>query len=150
MATFAENRKAHFNYTILETFQAGLVLQGQEVKSVRLGRVSLAGSYVVVHGEELFLRGATISPYQPGNTPPGYNPERDRKLLLRKEEIRYFLGKSKEEGLTLVPLRVYTDKRTIKLEFGLARGKKKEDKREVLKKREAKREIERALKYGDV
>ena len=150
MATFAENRKAHFNYTILETFQAGLVLQGQEVKSVRLGRVSLAGSYVVVHGEELFLRGATISPYQPGNTPPGYNQERDRKLLLRKQEIRYFLGKSKEEGLTLVPLRVYTDKRNIKLEFGLARGKKKEDKREVLKKREVKREIERALKHGDV
>ena len=150
MAVFAENRKAHFNYTIQETFQAGLVLQGQEVKSVRLGRISLAGSYVVVQGEELFLRGATISPYQPANASAGYNPERDRKLLLHKEEIRYLLGKSKEEGLTLVPLRVYTDKRTIKLEFGLARGKKKEDKREVLKKREAKREIERALKYGDV
>ena len=148
MAVFAENRKAHFNYEIQEKFQAGLVLQGQEVKSVRLGRISLTGSYVVVRGQELFLRGATISPYQPANAPANYNPERDRKLLLRKEEIRYLLGKSKEEGLTLVPLRVYTDKRTIKLEFGLARGKKKEDKRNTLKKREAKREIERALKTG--
>ena len=148
MAVFAENRKAHFNYEIQEKFQAGLVLQGQEVKSVRLGRISLTGSYVVVRDQELFLRGATISPYQPANTPAGYNPERDRKLLLRKEEIRSLLGKSKEEGLTLVPLRVYTDKRTIKLEFGLARGKKKEDKRNTLKKREAEREIERALKTG--
>lgn len=150
MATFAENRKAHFSYEIMEKFQAGLVLEGQEVKSARLGRMSLAGSYVVVRGEELFLRGAIISPYQPANTPSNYNPQRDRKLLLHKEEIRYLLGKSKERGLTLVPLRVYNDKRKIKLEFGLARGKKKEDKREDLKKREAKREIERALKYGDV
>ena len=132
----------------METFQAGLALQGQEVKSARLGRISLAGSYVVVRGEELFLRGATISPYQPTNAPSNYNPERDRKLLLHKEEIQYLLGKAKEKGLTLVPLRVYNSKRKIKLEFGLARGKKKEDKRENLKKREAKREIERALKYG--
>ena len=147
MANYAENRKAHFNYEILETFKAGLVLQGQEVKSVKLGRIQIAGSYVVTRGEELFLRGATISPYQPANAPAGYNPERDRKLLLRKEEIRYILGKSKERGLTLVPLRVYNDKRNLKLEFGLARGKKTRDKREDIRKREAKREIERALKY---
>ncbi len=148
MAVFAENRKAHFNYEILETFQAGLALQGQEVKSTKLGRISLAGAYVVVRREELFLRGAIISPYQPANAPAHYNAGRDRKLLVRKEEIRYLLGKSKERGLTLVPLTVYNDKRNIKLEFGLARGKRKEDKRENLKKREAEREIERALKYG--
>lgn len=147
MQVYAENRKAHFNYEILETFQAGLVLQGQEVKSARVGRMSLAGAYVIPQGQELFLRGATIAPYQPANAPPNYNPERDRKLLVRKEEIRYLLGKSKERGLTLVPLRVYTNKRNLKLEFGLARGKKKEDKREQLKKREAEREIERAVKY---
>ncbi|MEK7542289.1 MAG: SsrA-binding protein SmpB [Patescibacteria group bacterium] len=148
MKVYAENRKAHFNYDILETFQAGLALQGQEVKSVRLGRISLAGSYVIVRREELFLRGATISPYQPANAPTNYHAERDRKLLLHKEEIQYLLGKSKERGLTLVPLKAYNDKRNIKLEFGLARGKKKEDKRENIKKREAEREIERALKYG--
>ncbi len=150
MSIFAENRKAHFGYEILETFHAGLVLQGQEVKSIRLGRISIAGSYVIAHGQELFLRGAIISPYQPANAPRNYNQGRDRKLLLRKEEIRYLLGKSKEKGLTLIPLKVYTNKRNIKLEFGLARGKKKEDKREDIKKREAKREIERALKRGDV
>jgi SsrA-binding protein len=148
MQVYAENRKAHFNYEILETFQAGLVLEGQEVKSVRLGRMNLAGTYIIPRGEELFLRGATISPYQPANTPANYNPDRDRKLLVRKEEIRYLLGKSKERGLTLVPLKVYTNKRNLKLEFGLARGRKKEDKREQLKKREAEREIERTLKYG--
>ena len=150
MAVYADNRKAHFNYEILETFQAGLALNGQEVKSIKSGRVQLAGSYVVPRGEELFLVGAHIPAYQPANAPGDYNPERDRRLLLRKEEIQYLLGKIKERGLTLVPLKVYTDKRNLKLEFGLARGKKGKDKREDIRKREAKREIERALKHGDV
>ncbi|HEX9722579.1 MAG TPA: SsrA-binding protein SmpB [Candidatus Paceibacterota bacterium] len=150
MATYADNRKAHFTYEILETYQAGLVLNGQEVKSIKSGRIQLAGSYVVFRGEELFLVGAHIPPYQPANAPKNYNPERPRKLLLRKSELKELIGKSKEKGLTLVPLRVYNIKRNVKIEFGLARGKRRVDKREAIKSRDAKREIERALKRGDV
>lgn len=146
MATFSENRKAYFNYEILKKFQAGLVLQGQEVKSIKNGRINLAGSYVVPQGEEFFLVGSHIPTYQPANAPHDYNPERSRKLLLKKEEIQELIGKVRQRGLTLVPLRVYDQKHRIKLEFGLARGKKKGDKREEIKKRDAQREIERALK----
>jgi len=150
MTTYADNRKARFNYEILEKFQAGLVLNGQEVKSIKSGRIQLAGSYVVVQGEELFLLGATIPPYQPNNAPRDYNPERSRKLLLNKKEIIYLLGKVKERGLTLVPLRVYTMGAKIKLEFGLGKGKREFDKREKLKERDAGRDMERALKHGAV
>ncbi|MDO8470382.1 MAG: SsrA-binding protein SmpB [bacterium] len=149
MANLAENRKAHFDYDILETFHAGIVLLGQEVKSIKLGRMQLQGSYVVFKGNEVFLVGSTVPPYQPKNTPESYNSERSRKLLLQKREISYLTGKSKEGGLTLIPLKVYTGKRgTIKLEFGLARGRKTKDKREELKKRETRREIERAFKQN--
>ena len=148
MATFADNRKAHFDYEILETYQAGLVLNGQEVKSIKLGRIQLTGSYVILRGEELFLVGANIPPYQPANAPKDYDPERSRKLLLHKDEISHLIGKSKQKGLTFIPLKVYNDKRKLKLEFALARGKKKADKREDIKLREAKREIERTLKRG--
>lgn len=148
METFADNRKAHFDYEILEKLQAGLVLNGQEVKSIKSGRIQLAGSYVQFRGEELFLVGANIPPYQPANAPKDYNPERPRKLLLRKDEISHLIGKTQEKGLTLVPIRVYNNKRNLKFEFALARGKKKADKREDLKLREAKREIERSLKRG--
>ena len=150
MQIYADNRKAGFNYEILEKFQAGLVLNGQEVKSIKSGRIQLAGSYVVARGEELFLVGATIPPYQPNNAPRDYNPERSRKLLLNKKEIIYLLGKVKERGLTLVPLRVYSMKAKIKLEFGLGKGKREFDKREKIKKRDAGRDMERALKQGAV
>ena len=150
METYADNRKARFDYEILEKFQAGLVLNGQEVKSIKSGRIQLAGSYVVARGEELFLLGATIPPYQPNNAPRDYNPERSRKLLLNKKEITYLLGKVKERGLTLVPLKVYSIKAKIKLEFGLGKGKREYDKREKIKKRDTDREIERALKQGAV
>ena len=143
MAVYAENRKAHFDYEILETFQAGLALQGQEVKSIQSGRIQLAGAYVVFRGQELFLIGAHIPPYQPANAPADYSAERSRKLLLRKEELRYLLGKGKEKGLTLVPLKVYTNSGKIKVEIGLAKSRKKGDKREVIKRREAEREIGR-------
>lgn len=150
MGAYAENRKAHFNYEVLETFQAGLVLNGQEVKSIKSGRIQLAGSYVVFRGEDLFLTGATIPAYQPANAPQEYETERPRKLLLHKKELKYLVGKIQEKGLTLVPLKVYNQKRKIKLEFGLVRGKRKQDKREKIKKQDTQRDIERALKQGDV
>lgn len=146
MATLAENRKAYFNYEILEKFEAGLVLIGQEVKSIHQGRIQLSGSYVVPAGEELFLIGATIPPYQPKNVSPDYEPQRPRKLLLQKKEINYLIGKARQKGLTLIPLRVYTKGDRIKLEFGIGRGKKKAGKKEVLKKRTMEREMQRELR----
>jgi len=144
--TIIENKKAYFNYQILEKFEAGISLIGQEVKSIKSGRINLAGSYVVLKDSEVFLIGVNIPPYQPKNVPPDYNPERSRKLLLKKSEIKYLIGKVKQRGLTLVPLKVYTKRGKIKLEFGVAKGKKKVDKRELIKKREFEREKERFLK----
>ena len=146
MKILAENRKAYYNYQILEKFEAGISLIGQEVKSIKTRGVNLAGSYVVIKNNEAFWIGAKISPYQPKNAPSDYNPERSRKLLLKKSEIKYLIGKTKEKGLTLIPLIVYTEKGKIKLEFGLVKGKKKFDKRELIKKRESEREIQRELK----
>ncbi len=122
------------------------MLIGTEVKSIRSGRLNLAGSYVIIRGEEPYLIGATIPPYQPKNAPADYDPEKPRKLLLNKKEINYLIGKTQEKGLTLIPLKVYTKNAKIKLQFGIARGKKKFDKRETIKKKEASREIERVLK----
>jgi len=144
--TIIENKKAYFNYQVLEKFEAGISLIGQEVKSIKSGRINLAGSYVVLKDSEIFLIGVNIPPYQPKNVPADYNPERSRKLLLKKSEIKYLIGKVKQRGLTLVPLKVYTKRGKIKLEFGVARGKKKVDKRELIKKREFEREKERFLK----
>jgi len=146
MRVLAENKKAYFTYQILEKFEAGISLIGQEVKSIKTRGVNLAGSYVVIKNSEAFWIGARISPYQPKNIPPDYNPERSRKLLLKKSEIKYLIGKAKQKGLTLIPLRVYTKRGKIKLEFGIARGKKKVDKRELIKKREIEREIRKAMK----
>jgi SsrA-binding protein len=146
MKILAENRKAKFEYQVLEKFEAGMVLIGQEVKSIKSGRISLKGSYVVLKGEEMYLIGANIPPYQPKNAPKDYEPERSRKLLLNKSEIKHLIGKTKQKGLTLVPLKVYTKNARIKLEFGIAKGRKKVDKREIIKKREAERELERELK----
>ncbi|OGZ17423.1 MAG: SsrA-binding protein [Candidatus Nealsonbacteria bacterium RBG_13_36_15] len=145
MAVLSENKKAYFNYQILEKFEAGLVLIGQEVKSIKTRGVSLAGSYVVIKNREAYLIGCKIPPYQPKNAPSDYNPERLRKLLLKKSEIKYLIGKSQQKGLTLAPLRMYTKKGKIKLEFGIAKGKKKADKRELIKKREAERKIKGAI-----
>lgn len=148
MKTIIENKKALFNYQILEKFRAGIVLIGQEVKAIKTGKISLRGSFVVLKDEEVFLIGANVPPYQPKNAPKDYLPQRSRKLLLRKAEIKHLIGKARQKGLTMVPLRVYTDKGKIKLEFGIARGKRKFDKREKIKKREVEREIKRALKGG--
>lgn len=150
----AENRRARYDYEILESYEAGLVLKGYEVKAIKTGHISLKGSYVVTKDNEAYLINAFIPPYQPANTPVNYNPERSRKLLLNKSEIKTLIGKSKQKGLTLVPLRIYTKpftlqgkvkgkKSRLKLEFGVGKGKRKIDKREAIKKREAEREIRR-------
>ena len=146
MTVFAENKKAHFDYEILETYEAGLVLSGAEVKSIKNGRMNLTGSYVNFHNGELYLIGTFIAPYQPKNQPTDYDPSSSRKLLLRKKEIASLAGKIKTKGLTLIPLKVYNKGRRIKLEFAVARGKKQYDKREIIAKREAARNIERRLK----
>lgn len=143
---YAENRKARFDYQIIETFEAGIELKGFEVKAVKSGRANIAGCFAIIRGGELFLLNADIPPYQPNNTPKEYDPKRTRKLLVKKEEVGYLAGKLKSENLTLVPLRLYNKRGLVKVEIALARGKKKGDKREAIKKREAKREIERTLK----
>ncbi len=136
MKVLAENKKAFHNYEILERFNAGISLLGQEVKSIRTRGVGLAGSYVIIRQNEVFWVGAKISPYQPQNASPDYNPERSRKLLLKKSEIKYLIGKSRQRGLTLLPLKVYTKGSKIKLEIGLVKGRRKVDKRERIKRRE--------------
>lgn len=151
MKVFAENKKAGFDYLILEKFEAGLVLNGQEVKSIKTHGLSLAGSYVVVKPDGAYWIGARIPPFQPGNAGLDYHEDRTRPLLLKKSELKYLVGKAAQKGLTFIPLRIYTKKRyessgKIKLEFGIGRGKKKYDKRETIKKREVQREIAREFK----
>lgn len=146
MQVYATNEKARFDYEILETLEAGVVLIGQEVKSIRRGSASIRGAYVKILGGEAWLVGATIPPYQAGNMPAGYDPQRSRKLLLKRSELKYLIGKSQERGLTLVPIKLYNKNGLIKLEIGIGRGKKKADKREKITKREVQRKIERALK----
>lgn len=146
MKILAENKRANFDYEILGAYEAGLVLYGYEVKAIKIGHISLIGSYVVVNGNELYLINALIPFYQPANTPKDYDPKRSRKLLLKKSEISSLVGKSKIRGLTLVPLRIYTKKSRIKLEFGLGKGKRRIDKREKIKKRDIEREIGRKLR----
>ena len=148
MRTIVENKKALFNYHILEKFRAGIILIGQEVKAIKTGKISLINSFVVLQKEEVFLIGANVPAYQPKNAPKDYNPQRSRKLLLQKSEIKHLIGKARQKGLTMVPLKVYTLKGKIKIEFAIAKGKKKVDKREKIKKRETEKEIRRTLK-GD-
>ncbi|OGZ63766.1 MAG: SsrA-binding protein [Candidatus Staskawiczbacteria bacterium RIFCSPLOWO2_01_FULL_40_39] len=145
MEIYADNKKAYFDYEIIEKYEAGLVLIGQEVKSIRNGRINLAGSYVVMQDGEPYLLGAKIPPYQPKNAPADYNPEKTRKLLLNKKEIQYLAGKANEKGFSLIPLKVYAKDGRIKLEFGLAKGKKKFDKKEKIKKRDVERDTQREL-----
>lgn len=146
MGVVAKNRRAYFDYEHLEKFEAGVVLTGQEVKSIKSGKINLSGAYVILRGGEAYLVNANVPPYQPKNVPEDYNPTRPRKLLLNRSEIKYLVGKSEQKGLTLVPLRVYTKKEKIKLEFAIARGRKKADKKDLIKKRESEKEIKRELK----
>lgn len=146
MGALIYNKKASFNYEILETFEAGLELLGCEVKALRAKRGSLEGAHVTVRGGEAFLIGAQIPPYQAKNTPGDYDERRNRRLLLSRKELASLAGLESQRGLTLVPISVYSKGRKLKLEVGVARGKKKRDKREDVKRRDADREIRRTLK----
>lgn len=146
MPTYVQNRKARFNFEFLEELEAGVVLAGHEVKAIRTGKASLAGSYVVIRGDEAFLLGATISPYQVANTPKDYDPERTRKLLLSRKELTKLERESEQTRLTIVPIEWYSKGGKVKLKIALARGKKKQDKRETLKERDTKRDLQRILK----
>ena len=146
MSHYAENRKARFNYEILEKYEAGIELLGIEVKSVRGGQMSLEGAFVIVRGGEAYLINANIPSYQAKNAPKDYNPIRNRRLLLTKKEIAELADSEKNKSLTIVPISVYNKSRKIKVEIALVKGKKKFDKRETLKKRETDREIRREYK----
>ena len=146
MANYTENRKARFDYEISEKYEGGIELLGIEVKSVRNGRMSLEGAFVLIRGGEAFLINANIPPYQPNNAPKNYDPLRNRKILLTKKEIDALQGNEKNKSLTIVPLSVYNKGRKIKVALALVKGKKKFDKRETIKKRETDREIRRDYK----
>lgn len=141
-----ENKKARLNYEILEEFEAGIELLGGEVKSLRGKQGKLESAHAVMRGGEAYIVGMSIPPYQPGNTSEEYDAERTRRLLLTKQEIGRLAGAEQQKGLTIVPLKVYNKGRKLKVLLGIARGRKAFDKRAVLKKRDAKRDIERTLK----
>jgi len=140
-----DNRKARHDYHILDTYEAGIVLKGTEVKSIRAGKANLKDSYARVEKGELFLYNMHISPYEQGNR-FNHEPKRTRRLLMHKHEINRLLGRTKEKGLSLVPLKLYFKNNKVKVELALAKGKKLHDKRRALAERDAKREMERARK----
>ncbi|KAB2329045.1 SsrA-binding protein SmpB [Cytobacillus depressus] len=141
----AQNKKAYHDYAIEETYEAGIVLQGTEIKSIRAGKINLKDSYARIEKGEVFLIGLHISPYEQGNR-YNHDPLRTRKLLLHAKEINKLIGDTKEIGYSIVPLKLYLKNGFAKVLIGLAKGKKKYDKREDLKKKEAKREVERAFR----
>lgn len=146
MKTYMSNKKALFNYEVLDTFEAGIELLGMEVKALKSGKGSLQDAFVVQEGSEVFIVKMFIPPYQAKNTSPAYDPYHRRRLLLRKSEIDRMVREKESAGLTVVPISLYDKSRLIKVELALVRGKKKHDKRETIKKREADREIRRAFK----
>ncbi|TAN37167.1 SsrA-binding protein SmpB [Patescibacteria group bacterium] len=141
-----QNKKVHFNYEIIERYEAGIELFGSEVKALRAGRGSLDGSHVTVRGGEAYLVGATIQPYQSGNIPKNYDATRNRRLLLTKSEIVELGAQESKNGLTIVPISVYNKSHKLKVEVAIVRGKKTHDKRETIKKREAERDVMRDIK----
>lgn len=145
--SLAENRHARHDYSILETFEAGLSLSGNEVKSVRKGQISLKGAFVTIHGSALVLTNCMISPYAQAHKDSRHEDEnRSRQLLMKKPQVKYLTGKIRAEGLTVVPLSVYTKGRWIKVSIALARGKKSYDQRDDIKLREAKRDMGRRMR----
>ena len=142
----ADNKKATFNYHIEERFEAGMVLEGWEVKSVREGKVQLTDGYVVIRGGEMFIIGCQINPLGTASTHVRPDSVRTKKLLMHKEQIRRLIGKVEQKGFTLVPLNMHWKAGKVKCEIGLAKGKGEHDKRDTIKDREGKREVERAMK----
>ena len=140
------NKNIIYRFSILEKMQAGISLLGFEVKSIKCGKISLQGSFVKIRNNEAILSGADISPYQKGNFKDEYNSKRDRKLLLKKDEIKRLIGLSAQKGLTIIPLKLYTKANLIKLEIGVAKGFKKGDKREKIKEKEYARRKDKLLK----
>ena len=145
MKLIANNKKAYHDYFILETYEAGIALHGTEVKSLRMGKCSIKEAFIRVENEEVYVYGMHICPYEKGNI-FNKDPLRVRKLLLHKSEIRKLLGKTKEKGMTLVPLKVYFKDSLVKVEIGLAKGKKLYDKRQDIAKKDQQREAQRDFK----
>ena len=146
MKILSKNKNAYFEYHILEELEAGISLIGHEVKAIKTGRISLKGSYASIREGEIFLIGATIPPYQVKNTSKNYDEKRDRKLLLKKRQIRYLADKIEKKGLTIVPLKVYSVKGKVKIGIGLVKGKKMFDKRAKIKQKNTEREMQREMK----
>ena len=144
--SLVDNRKIGLKYEILEKYEAGIELFGFEVKVVKGGSGSLDGAYVIIRGGEAYLINSNIPPYQVGNTPLGYDPRRNRRLLMTKKEIGELATATDHKGLTIVPLSMYNKGRKVKIAIGIGRGLKKYDKRDILKKRASQRDIERTLK----
>jgi SsrA-binding protein len=150
-----EHKKARLNYEILEEFEAGIELLGNEVKSIRAKHGKLDGAHIIVRpsgragGFEAYVVGMSVPPYQPTNTAEGYDPERSRRLLLTKKELQTLADFEGQKGLTIVPISVYSKARVLKMRLGVARGRKQYDKRAVLKERDTKREISRTLKNSN-
>lgn len=145
LKVLATNRKAHHDYSIEETYEAGVALTGTEIKSVRAGSLNLRDSYAQVRNGELWLMNVHVAPYEPASR-QNVDPYRDRKLLMHHKEILRLFGRVQEKGLTLIPLRIYLKKNRAKVELGLGRGKKQYDKRDAIAKRESEREIQRVAK----
>lgn len=142
----AENKKAFFDYEILEKYEAGIVLFGHEVKAVKNGNISLKGAYVTFHNGEPFLIGAHVGRYKQAGGLVGYDPERSRKLLLKKKEIGYLSAKYEEKGLTILPIKVYIKHSKVKIEIGVGKGKRQFEKKEKIRERDIERDIRRTLK----
>ncbi len=146
MPTLAYNKRASFDYDFIETYEAGLELLGTEVKSLRAKNVSLKGAFVTIKDNQAWLTNATIPPWQMINAPEDYDPLRPRRLLLKKSELKQLIGTKQQQGLTIIPIRMYNKGPYIKLELALARGKRKFDKKQATKERDIKRDVERLLR----
>lgn len=144
---FSENRKAYFDYEIIETIEGGIELLGFEVKSIKAKRASLLGAFVLIKNSEAWLLNMNVPRFQSANTPKNYEPTRTRRLLIHKNQAAELVGKT-SQGLTIIPLKLYSKNNRVKVLIGLARHKKKTDKRELIKKRETKREIDRIMKQN--